>query len=89
MSLALLLLSLGVTAVIVTAWYRYLRPRPAEQRSYHFRCRHCGQKLRYEAGSCGQKVLCPQCLRSFTLPQNEAEASPDARPRVPYRVRRI
>jgi hypothetical protein len=32
------------------------------------RCPHCNQKLRYRAGQVERRMLCPRCVRGFTVP---------------------
>jgi hypothetical protein len=85
-----LLLSAGLAAAVAVAGYLYWRSRaqpPA--RVYHFRCTHCGQKMRFGAASQGRRVLCPQCLGPCTLPQVEAAPAGDAVSPAPYRVKRV
>jgi hypothetical protein len=59
------------------------------QPTSHFRCPHCGQKLRFGPGSAGRKLMCPRCLRTCTLPQITEQASPDPQPLMTFQARRL
>jgi hypothetical protein len=62
------ILTVGAVAVLIGAcvfWRR--RPNDSEQ-TFHFRCNHCRQKLRYRAESQGRRIMCPHCLLPCTVP---------------------
>ena len=58
------------------AWQRRRTNDPPP--TFAFRCPRCRQKLRYAAASQGRKILCPQCLRSCTLPRVAVPTTRDA-----------
>jgi hypothetical protein len=84
------LLILGATILAAAAVYWHFRSGKSERQPvYHFRCAHCGQKLRYGSGSQGRKVVCPRCLRTCNLPKLTNNAALDTRPPVSYQARRL
>jgi hypothetical protein len=62
------LLTLGVVLVIIAAWILWRRGTIQIDQTFHFRCNHCRQKLRYRAESQGRRILCPHCLLPCKVP---------------------
>jgi hypothetical protein len=66
----LFVLALVAGAVLTAvAGHFYLKRRAAAPDPVvHFRCSHCGQKLRCTAGPAGRRAMCPSCMRPCLLP---------------------
>jgi hypothetical protein len=85
----LLILAATIIAAVAGGWLLRAQ-KVGQQRVCRFRCRSCGQKLRYPEGQEGRKVLCPQCLRPCTIARDGPEGPPlDMRPAGSYRLRRL
>lgn len=75
------------TLTVALAWYVRQRARQvAEDPLGSCRCPHCGQKLRFRSQQTRRQMLCPRCVRGFTVPV-EGAAGDDQRCRgepVPF-----
>jgi hypothetical protein len=58
----------GAVGLLIVAFVLRRRGTKEREPTYHFKCRHCRQKLRYGAESQGQQIMCPHCLRPCTIP---------------------
>jgi hypothetical protein len=63
-----ILVLLAVAAVALAYYGVRLTRRVPEVRLGSCRCPHCHQKLRYRAGQVARRMLCPRCVRGFTVP---------------------
>ncbi len=66
--LLLVLAAIAGAVLTAAAGYFYLKRRAVPEAVLHFRCKHCGQRLRYSAGRAGRRIMCPSCLRACSLP---------------------
>lgn len=66
MTITLGLLSLATVALAYGA-LRLTRRAPEEPLG-SCRCPHCEQKLRFRRQQVGRRMLCPRCVRVFTVP---------------------
>jgi len=67
---ALVILSL-VSAIGIVAFalrWAFARSFASEQFEF-FRCRACGQKIRFLSSKAGQMGMCPRCKERWTLPK--------------------
>jgi hypothetical protein len=68
MFLSIALSMLLVTAVGMAAGYWFwLRP-VEEEAVHHLHCPRCQQRFRFREMPAARAVLCPRCLRGFSLP---------------------
>ena len=89
---ALVILSLvsaiGIAAIALR--WAYVR-RSAWDQFEFFRCRACGQKIRFLSSKAGQMGMCPRCKERWTLPKAPTLPSLEhvANSRYPARVGQV
>ena len=65
----------GAVGLLIVAFVLRRRGTKEREPTYHFQCKYCRQKLRYGAESQGQRIMCPHCLRSCTVPSVTTDAT--------------
>jgi DNA-directed RNA polymerase subunit RPC12/RpoP len=69
MSPTLVAISAFVIAASAAGAYLFLRARqPKAEKTYHFRCPTCEQKLRYAESRAGRPAMCTRCTWRGLLP---------------------
>jgi hypothetical protein len=78
----------GAALLVAAAGYWLVCQSRDSKPLRYFRCPSCDQKLRFEAGNEGRRIMCPRCLKSCTLSEAKSEKHPDPQPTSAFHARR-